>query len=163
MLFSQTAIAWSFQNLSFLHESRKFRERNSYNTENSCTEIMQNFGFSFRILHSISWIFGFSFAICFILGENKLSGKRHDMFVSWQNKFDWKCIHNYAEKYQVLSEQVHSQYFSGFKSIYMEGSELNIFNKLKSSTIPMANFHYRLSDSRYEDASTTATHLHIII
>ena len=30
-----------------------------YNTEQPCTEIMQNFGFLFRILHSRNWKIGF--------------------------------------------------------------------------------------------------------
>ena len=31
--------------MDFLHESRKYQERKIYNTENSCTETMQNFRF----------------------------------------------------------------------------------------------------------------------
>ena len=46
------------------------------------------------------------------------------MFVSRHNNFDWKFTHDYAEIFQVISEQVHSQYFSGCESIYMEGVAL---------------------------------------
>ena len=51
-LLAQTAIAWSRQKISFIHEYRNRRERKSYNTEKYCTEIMQHFGLLFRILNS---------------------------------------------------------------------------------------------------------------
>ena len=47
--------------------------------------------------------------------------------------------------------------------ISIEGVALEKFNKLKQSTIPMANFHSNLSDESDQDASTTETHLCIII
>ena len=54
-LFSQTYIAWAWKNMYFVHEYINFQVSKSYNTENPCTEIMQNFGFSFRILNSSDW------------------------------------------------------------------------------------------------------------
>ena len=45
----------------------------------------------------------------------------------------------------------------------MEGVALDHSNKLKPSTIPMAQFHYSLSDESDQDSSTTATHLCIVI
>ena len=48
LFFSHTAIDWTWKNMSFVNEFREWLERKSYNTENSCTEIMQYFGFYFR-------------------------------------------------------------------------------------------------------------------
>ena len=45
----------------------------------------------------------------------------------------------------------------------MEGVALEHFNKLKPSTIPMAQSNSHLSNENYQDASTTATHICIII
>ena len=45
----------------------------------------------------------------------------------------------------------------------MEGVTLDHFNKLKPSTIPMAQFHSQLSDESDHDARTTATNLLILI
>ena len=45
----------------------------------------------------------------------------------------------------------------------MEVVAFDHFNKFKPSTIPMAKFHYRLSDESDQDTSTTATHLHILL
>ena len=45
----------------------------------------------------------------------------------------------------------------------MEGVALENFNKLKPSTIPMAQFHSHLYDEIDKDASITATHLRIIL
>ena len=45
----------------------------------------------------------------------------------------------------------------------MEVVAFDHFNKFKPSTIPMAQFHYHLSDESDQDASTTATHLCIIL
>ena len=45
----------------------------------------------------------------------------------------------------------------------MEGVALDNFNKLKPSTIPMAQFHSHLSDEDDQDARTTATYLLILI
>ena len=45
----------------------------------------------------------------------------------------------------------------------MDGITLDQFNKSKPSTIHMAQFHSHLSDEIDQDASTTATHICIII
>ena len=45
----------------------------------------------------------------------------------------------------------------------MEGVALDHFEKLKPPTIPMAQFNSHLSDESYQDASTIATHLCIIL
>ena len=45
----------------------------------------------------------------------------------------------------------------------MEVVALDHFNKFKPSTIPMENFHSNVSDESDQDASTTETHLCIII
>ena len=45
----------------------------------------------------------------------------------------------------------------------MEGVVLGNFNKLKPSTIPMAQFHSHLSDEIDQDVSTTATNILIIL
>ena len=45
----------------------------------------------------------------------------------------------------------------------MEGVALDPFNKMKPSTIPMAQLHYNVSDESDQDDSITATHLSIII
>ena len=45
----------------------------------------------------------------------------------------------------------------------MEGVALDHFNILKPSTIPMAQFHSRLSDEIDQDAITTVTYLCIIL
>ena len=37
------------------------------------------------------------------------------------------------------------------------------FKKLKPSTVPMELLHYHLSGESYQDASTNATHPHIIL
>ena len=83
------------------------------------------------------------------------------MLVSWHNKFDCKCTPDYAEICQVLSEKIHSQYFSGCKSIAMQGVALENFNKLKPYTIPMAQFNSHLFDESDQYSSTTATNLRI--
>ena len=44
----------------------------------------------------------------------------------------------------------------------MEGVALNKFNKLKTSNITMAQCNPHLSDKSNQDASTTATNLHIL-
>ena len=91
------------------------------------------------------------------LGKNHCWGKPHDIFVSSHNKFDWKFTRDYAKICQLLSEQVHSQYFSGCKSISMEGVALDHFNKLKLSIISMAKFHSHLYDESYQYDRTNAT------
>ena len=82
----------------------------------------------------------------YILGKNNCAGKCHCMFVSWHNKYDWKCTRNYAEIYQVLSEQVYSQYWSGCEYNSMGGVVLEKFKKFKPSNIPMSQFNSHLSD-----------------
>ena len=109
LFFAHTDIAWAWHNMSFMHKYGKFQERNSYKTENSCSKIMQNFGISFRILYSRNWKTGFSFSTFLNPWKNNCVGKRHGVFVSQHNKFDWKYTSGYAEIFQVLSEQVCSQ------------------------------------------------------
>ena len=65
-----------------------------------------------------------------------------------------KCTCDYADICQVLSEQVHSQYFTGCKYISMEGVALEDFNKLKPFTIPMSQFHSHWYDWRDQYDST---------
>ena len=85
------------------------------------------------------------------------------MFVSWHNQYDCKCARNHVEIFQVLSEQVHSQYLSICNSISMVGVALDHFLKFKPSTITMAKFYSRLSDGCYQYSSTTITCLWILI
>ena len=47
------------------------------------------------------------------LGGVHFEGKRHIMFVSQPNKNNCKCTCYCAEIYQVISEQIHYQYFYG--------------------------------------------------
>ena len=108
-----------------------------------------NFHSEYYILEVV--IFDFRFPFVYILGINHFEDKRNDMLVSWHNKFDFKFSHDYEERFQVLSEQVHSQYLSGCKSISIKGSFLEHFNKLKPSTIPMAKSHSHLSDKSDQD------------
>ena len=68
------------------------------------------------------------------------------MFVSRHNKFDWKFARDYAEICQVLSEQVHSRYLSGCRSISILVVALDHFNKFKPSNIPMEKIYFCLSD-----------------
>ena len=84
------------------------------------------------------------------------------MFVSLHNKFEFKCTRDYVEKWQVLSEQVHSQYFSGCESLSMEVVPLDPLNKFKLSTIPMAQFCSCLSGENDQYASNTATRIRIL-
>ena len=72
-----------------------------------------------------------------IVEKNHCASKLHAKFVSLKNKFDCKCTHDYAEIFQVLSEQFHSKKFFGCKYIFVKGVELEHFNKLKTSSIPM--------------------------
>ena len=62
-----------------------------------------------------------------------------------------------------MGEQVHYQQISGCKSISKESVALDNSNKLQPSTMNMAKFHSHLSDKSDQDASTTATDLHILI
>ena len=66
------------------------------------------------------------------------------MFVSRHNKYDRKYTLDDKERCQVLSEKVHSQQFYGFKSISMEGVELEIF--FKELAIPMYQFNSYILD-----------------
>ena len=45
----------------------------------------------------------------------------------------------------------------------MEGFALDHFNKFKTSTIPMAQFHSNLSDKSGQYSITTATHICILL
>ena len=85
------------------------------------------------------------------------------MFVSWLNKFDWRSTRDYAEICQVLSEQFHSQYLSGCKSIFVMVVVLEHFKTFKPTTIPMTKLYSRLFDEIGQDASTTVTHLRILL
>ena len=58
--------------MSFVHEYRNYQENEIYDTELSRTEILQNFGFSLKILHSRNWKSGFSFATCLNLWKKSL-------------------------------------------------------------------------------------------
>ena len=98
----------------------------------------------------------------YILGGNNCAGKIHDIFVNRHNKFYCKCTCAYAERCQVLSEQVHSQYFSGCESLSMEVVPLDPLNKFKLSTIPMAQFCSCLSGENDQYASNTATRIRIL-
>ena len=83
------------------------------------------------------------------------------MFVIRHNNSDCKCTRDYSERCQVLSEQVHSQYFSGCRYISMEGVAIDNLKKLKLSTIPMSYFHFHshLSDESDQCYINTATYL----
>ena len=116
-----------------------------------------------KISHSRNWNFSFSFSACLNPWVEYCAGKRYDMFVSQHNKLDCKYTRYFEESFQVISENVHSQYFSGCESIYMEVIVLEHFNKLKPSTIHMAQFHSRLSSERYQGDSTSTTHLRILL
>ena len=94
----------------------------------------------------------------YILGKNYCAGKQHEMFMSLHNTFYCKCTRFFAERWQVLSEQVPSQYLSGCKSISMEVVALEKFIELKTSTVPMPQFHYHLSDEIDQYDRTNATH-----
>ena len=67
----------------------------------------------------------------YIIGKNLCENKQHGMFMTQQNKYDHEFTCDYAERFQILSEEVHSKYFSGYKSISMKGIALMKFNKLK--------------------------------
>ena len=58
------------------------------------------------------------------LGKNYCEGNQNEMFVNKKNKYNCKQTLDYAEISQVLSEQVHSQYFSSWKSMSIEGIAL---------------------------------------
>ena len=78
------------------------------------------------------------------------------MLVSEHNRNECKLTRDYTEGCQVLVKQVRSQYFSGLKSNPVEGVAIEHFNIFKPSTIPMAQFHYRLLHEIYQDNSPTA-------
>ena len=81
---------------------------------------MKNFGFSFIILCSRCWYFRFFLPHVYIIGKNHYTGKLHVMFVSQHKNYDCKCTHDYEKRCQVISEQVHAQCFSCWKSVSME-------------------------------------------
>ena len=96
--FAQRAIYWAWQNMSFIHKYRKFWERKSYNRKKFCTEIMQLFGSSFRILHSRYWKIGFLFFIC--LHTWKIFVQVKDMKCLWFDKVSLtENAHVITEKY----------------------------------------------------------------
>ena len=85
--------------------------------------------------HSSFWIFiqnitfqqfknSFYFATCLNPWKNYGAGKGHEMFVSQHNMFDCKLTRDYSKICKVLSEKVHSQYFSSCKFFSMEGVAL---------------------------------------
>ena len=76
----------------------------------------------------------------YFLGENHFAGKLFDTFVSQHNKFYCKCERDYIEIFQWIIEQVHSQLFFDYKSIYMEVVAFEHFNKFKPSTTLLQNF-----------------------
>ena len=51
------------------------------------------------------------------------------MLVSQHYKYNSKCRHSCAERYQGISEQVHAQKFYGRNSIYMGGVPIEYLNK----------------------------------
>ena len=104
---------------------------------------MENFEYLSRILYSRKWKIGFSFTTCLHPWKNHCAGKQNKMFLILHNKFDCKFTRDYVERWQVLSEQVHSQYLFGCRSIFIGGVALEHLNKLKPSIIHMAQFHYR--------------------
>ena len=82
----------------------------------------------------------FDFPHIYIFEKNNWAGKLNGMFVLQHNDIGWKCTRDYAEILQVLNEQVHSQYFSSCESISIEVVTLEHSEKLKPSTIIIANF-----------------------
>ena len=89
--------------------SRKLRERRGYNTENPFMKPCSILDFHSEYYRSEIEILVFNLPCVLILGKNNCSGKQHDIFVSWHNKYDWKCTRDYEERHQVPSEQAHSQ------------------------------------------------------
>ena len=81
------------------------------------------------------------------------------MLVIRHNKYYCNCKPDYEERCQVISEKLHAQYFSDYKSDYMEIVALDKFNKFNPSTVPMEQLYSHLSDKSYHDYITTATHL----
>ena len=65
--------------------------------------------------------------------------------------------------YPVLGEEVHAQYFFGWKLISIEGIALENFKNFRPSTVPMALFNFHLLYGSYKYSSITATHLDILI
>ena len=98
----------------------------------------------------------------YIICRSRWPGKLRNCFVSWQNKSNWKWTHKYAYIFQVIREQVHSQYFSVCKSISVKGDFINHFNIFKPSAIHMSQFYSHLSDDIDQYASNYTTHLCII-
>ena len=95
--------------------------------KDSCTEIIQHSGFIFRLLRTRNLKVGFLFTTFLNSWKNSREGKLNDMFVIWQNKYNCKCTHDYAQRCQVLSKQVNCQYFSDCKSISIKGVALGKF------------------------------------
>ena len=123
---------------------------------------MHHFGFLFRVLHSINWKFGFHLPHVYIPG--KIIVQVNGMTCLWVKTIILTAnTRDYALRYQVLSEKVQSQYFSGCDSISMEGVALEHYNILKLSIISMTQFYSRLSDESDQYSITTATHLRILL
>ena len=99
----------------------------------------------------------------YIIGKNHCENKQHGMFVTQQNKYDRKFTCDYAEIFHVQSEEVHPKYFSGCKSISVEGIALEEFDKFQPSNIPMAQSNSHFSDEINQDASTTTKNINILI
>ena len=83
--------------------------------------------------------------------------------MSQHNRYKLNLTHDYTGKCKVISDFFKSKYFSGCKPFYIEGVVIENFNRFKSATIPMAQFHSRLSDKSDQNDSTTATHPLIVI
>ena len=58
---------------------------------------MHYFGFHSEYYIPANEKLAFNFPHAYILGRNNVLGKQHEMFVSWHNKFDCKCRHDYSE------------------------------------------------------------------
>ena len=64
-------------------------------------EIMQNFRFLLRLLHTRIEIWCFNLPYFHILGQNHCEGKRHDMFLSLHNNYNFKFTRDYEERCHV--------------------------------------------------------------
>ena len=85
------------------------------------------------------------------------------MFVSIENKYNWKYTRDYTEIFKFLSEEIHSRYFTDCELIHMEGVAFENFKKLKPSIIYMVIFHSRFSNGNDQYAITTTKHLNILL
>ena len=137
LLFAQKAILWAWKtrplcmNLENVEKGKVTTQKMLVLKPCSILDFIQNIIFQKLKIRLL-------FATYLHPWKNHFSGKRHGVFVSRQNKLDWKSTCDDEERCQILSEQVHLQYFSGCKSIYMEVVVIDNFNKLKPCTISMA-------------------------